>query len=333
MDYEQIGDNFIDVRLQMLTKQTCLHASWLHMKQRLFLSGWKRRYCVLKQDRDRVYSYLHVYKGSNTVNDTLVETIPIRQIKTFCFHAPTKTSYVFEIFPFAPTSSPCLFSCSDEAIFREWETKCERASIDIVLDVMDCASELSTDCESERGTNKASKLASEGGLFEKLGRAYLKTFLADSTVTSDIGASKKLAERATMQLERKLEKRLQKWFTGSLDCGACFFNGIPIKGPHELPLQMALHMVSPGGWKWHVVEVYTGFPKATFRWRQVGYFYGTYEGTMGNGDMVELEGFCHLDFDEATKQPVRIQLYYQVDGLMTALHKFVVDKNSSPVTA
>ncbi|OQR96686.1 hypothetical protein ACHHYP_13824 [Achlya hypogyna] len=323
MDYAAIADNLLEVNGPPPASR--LHTGWLHMKQRSFLAGWRRRYCVLKRDRHNAYTYLHVYKGSNTVNEPLLESIALRQVKSHWFHGPSKASFVLEVFGHgSPTT---YFSCSDERIFRVWETSYAAAGVDVLVDVTDHSA-------SERSTDSEASGAKEGGLFERLGKAYMRTFLADAVAASDIAASKRLPRVDQSAIERKIERRLQKWFTGAANCGACSVNGVAVAGPADLPEQMTLHMVSPGGWKWHVTEVYTTAPRTTFRWRQVGYFYGTFQGVPGNGDMVELDGFCHMDFDAMTKAPTGMQLFYQVDSVLAALQKYATEAaNPTAATA
>ncbi|EQC31060.1 hypothetical protein SDRG_11246 [Saprolegnia diclina VS20] len=314
-DYAAIADNFV---CTTMSGHRRLHTGWLHMKQRSFLSGWKRRFCVLKRDRDGAYVYLHVYKGSNTVNEPLLESIAIRQIKTHVLHASSKTPFVLEVLPYV--SATALFACSDERVFRDWETQCDAAGIDMVVRVTSSAS-VST------SSNDTDVVEKEPGLFERLGKAYMKTFLMDAATANDIVVSKRLLSHHNTSIERKIEARLQQWFVGAADCGRCSVNGMDVAGPGALPQQVTLHMVSPGGWKWCVTEVYTTLPRTTFRWRQVGYFHGTFQGVAGNGDMIELEGFCHMDFDAASKKPTHLQLFYSVDGLLAALYAFVREKN------
>jgi hypothetical protein len=50
------------------------------------------------------------------------------------------------------------------------------------------------------------------------------------------------------------------------------------------------HSTFPQGFPWEVMEVYSGPPKVTFKWRHWGHFRGTYKGYAPTGETVEIVG-------------------------------------------
>ena len=50
------------------------------------------------------------------------------------------------------------------------------------------------------------------------------------------------------------------------------------------------HSTFPQGFPWEVIEVYSGPPKVTFKWRHWGHFQGKYRGFAPTGETVEIVG-------------------------------------------
>ncbi|CCH65931.1 putative pathogenesis related protein [Richelia intracellularis HM01] len=50
------------------------------------------------------------------------------------------------------------------------------------------------------------------------------------------------------------------------------------------------HSAFPQGFPWEVIEVYSGPPKVTFKWRHWGHFRGEYKGFAPTGETIEMVG-------------------------------------------
>lgn len=72
--------------------------------------------------------------------------------------------------------------------------------------------------------------------------------------------------------------------------------------------------VFPEGYAWEVLEVYSGPPNVSFRWRHFGKFSGEFvdtEGTIyeGNGQMIEVVGLCMAKVNKDLKIE-ELQIFY-----------------------
>lgn len=74
----------------------------------------------------------------------------------------------------------------------------------------------------------------------------------------------------------------------------------------------------PGGFAWEVLEVYSGPPKIAFSWRHWANFTGNYKGRKGNGDLLEMFGFCIVTVQEDLKI-LSIEAFFKPELFLKAL--------------
>ncbi|AKG19922.1 hypothetical protein [Calothrix sp. 336/3] len=58
------------------------------------------------------------------------------------------------------------------------------------------------------------------------------------------------------------------------------------------------HTCFPQGFPWEVLEVYSGPPRVTFKWRHWGHFRGSYKGFTPTGELIEIIGISVANVTE-----------------------------------
>ncbi|XP_072968606.1 pathogen-related protein-like [Typha angustifolia] len=76
----------------------------------------------------------------------------------------------------------------------------------------------------------------------------------------------------------------------------------------------------PRGFAWEVVNVYSGPPVITFKFRHWGHMEGTFKGHEATGEMVEFYGVTILKVDEQLKAE-EVEIYYDPGELLGGLLK------------
>jgi len=79
----------------------------------------------------------------------------------------------------------------------------------------------------------------------------------------------------------------------------------------------------PEGFAWEVLEVYSGPPTVTFKWRHFGKMSGTFTDKKGkehkgNGEMLNLIGMCIAKVNEELKIE-SLDIYYAPDDMIKPL--------------
>uniref|UniRef100_A0A7S2VF61 Pathogen-related protein n=1 Tax=Entomoneis paludosa TaxID=265537 RepID=A0A7S2VF61_9STRA len=70
----------------------------------------------------------------------------------------------------------------------------------------------------------------------------------------------------------------------------------------------AFHKAFPA-FPWEVLQVFSGPPKVAFTWRHWAHFTGEYNGKQGDGQLVEMYGFCTAELDDDMKMG-ELQVYF-----------------------
>jgi hypothetical protein len=78
------------------------------------------------------------------------------------------------------------------------------------------------------------------------------------------------------------------------------------------------HEALPGGFFWEVLEVLTGPPVVTFKWRHWGRFEGEYKGHRPTGELVELFGMTIAKVDDDLRI-VELEHFYDNNKLLGPL--------------
>lgn len=73
----------------------------------------------------------------------------------------------------------------------------------------------------------------------------------------------------------------------------------------------------PHGFPWEVLEVYSGPPTVFFSWRHWAEFVGEYEGHHGDGDTLELTGFCYAKLENMKINS--LEIFYNPDLFIEVL--------------
>ncbi|GLT58779.1 hypothetical protein SLA2020_316460 [Shorea laevis] len=76
----------------------------------------------------------------------------------------------------------------------------------------------------------------------------------------------------------------------------------------------------PRGFAWEVIEVYSGPPVITFKFRHWGFFEGPFKGHAPTGEMVEFYGLGTLKVDESLRAE-DVEIYYDPAELFSGLLK------------
>jgi hypothetical protein len=81
---------------------------------------------------------------------------------------------------------------------------------------------------------------------------------------------------------------------------------------------------------WEVLEVFSGPPKVAFTWRHWGTFTGTYEGSPGKGELVEMFGFGTAVVNDKL-QLQDVEIFYNAEEFINVLRgkTKVEDTNSA----
>ncbi|ETW04690.1 hypothetical protein H310_03849 [Aphanomyces invadans] len=86
----------------------------------------------------------------------------------------------------------------------------------------------------------------------------------------------------------------------------------------HVPHRAVLVEASPFGWTWTVVDVFsTNSTTTSFRWRAEGYFTGRFDGQLGDGQVLEQDGFGQYNSQES-----RMDLYYNPCKLLSRLEEY-----------
>ncbi len=72
------------------------------------------------------------------------------------------------------------------------------------------------------------------------------------------------------------------------------------------------------GFPWELISIFSGPPKVAFSFRHWGLFNGEYEGNQGNGEIVNMYGFCVVGVTDKLKVQ-SIQVYYKPEEFIEAL--------------
>ncbi|KAG5185152.1 hypothetical protein JKP88DRAFT_272010 [Tribonema minus] len=74
----------------------------------------------------------------------------------------------------------------------------------------------------------------------------------------------------------------------------------------------------PEGFPWELLEVMSGPPKVAFTWRHWASFAGEYRGHKGEGQLVEMYGFCVATVNESLKVQ-ELEIYYKPEDFLRVL--------------
>eukprot|EP00933_Yihiella_yeosuensis_P018529 TRINITY_DN15170_c0_g2_i1.p1 TRINITY_DN15170_c0_g2~~TRINITY_DN15170_c0_g2_i1.p1 ORF type:complete len:263 (+),score=61.82 TRINITY_DN15170_c0_g2_i1:80-868(+) len=93
--------------------------------------------------------------------------------------------------------------------------------------------------------------------------------------------------------------------------------------------------VFPEGFAWEVLEVYSGPPVVSFKWRHFGRYSGSYthkngQTYKGNGEVLNLIGLCTAKVNAELKIE-SLDIYYNPDDMIKPLISTLADKSSIPV--
>jgi hypothetical protein len=69
---------------------------------------------------------------------------------------------------------------------------------------------------------------------------------------------------------------------------------------------------------WEVLDVYSPPPKVAFTWRHWGEFTGTYDGNVGQGQLVEMFGFATATVNDQL-QLCDVEVYYDPEEFINVL--------------
>jgi hypothetical protein len=72
------------------------------------------------------------------------------------------------------------------------------------------------------------------------------------------------------------------------------------------------------GFSWELLCVFSGPPKVTFTWRHWGEFLGEYKNNKGNGEVIEMYGFCCVTVNDKLKVQ-NIEVYYKPEEFLEVL--------------
>ncbi|XP_009801126.1 pathogen-related protein isoform X2 [Nicotiana sylvestris] len=82
----------------------------------------------------------------------------------------------------------------------------------------------------------------------------------------------------------------------------------------------AFRSAFPRGFAWEVINVYTGPPVVTFKFRHWGFFEGPFKGHAPTGDMVQFYGVGLMKVDESLRAE-DVEIYYDPAELFSGLLK------------
>ena len=72
------------------------------------------------------------------------------------------------------------------------------------------------------------------------------------------------------------------------------------------------------GFPWELIQVFSGPPKVTFSWRHWATFNGSYRGHKGQGQTVEMYGYCVVSVNDKLKIQ-DIEVYYKPEEFLEVL--------------
>jgi hypothetical protein len=78
------------------------------------------------------------------------------------------------------------------------------------------------------------------------------------------------------------------------------------------------HTALPTGFFWEVLEVFTGPPTVTFKWRHWGKFEGEYKGTAPTGETIEMFGMTVAKVNDDLRL-LQVEHYYDPSQLLSKL--------------